>query len=63
MRQGGAINEVNARPDIRMHTLYSEGTPRDIGMAVIDMLFPPGSPSRVPIVAITGPNGKTTTPA
>lgn len=59
--QRGAIVEVNAGPGFRMHTHPTEGHPRHVGRAVIDMLFPPGSPSRVPIVAITGTNGKTTT--
>jgi len=58
---GGAIVEVNAGPGFRMHTHPTEGHPRHVGRAVVDMLFPPGQPSRVPIVAITGTNGKTTT--
>ncbi len=58
---GGAICEVNAAPGFRMHVAPSEGTPRDVAGPVIDMLFPPGTPSRVPIAAITGTNGKTTT--
>ena len=58
---GGAIVEVNAGPGFRMHTHPTEGHPRHVGRAVIDMLFPPGAPSRVPIVAVTGTNGKTTT--
>jgi cyanophycin synthetase len=58
---GGAICEVNAAPGFRMHVAPSEGTPRDAAGPVIDMLFPPGTPSRVPIAAITGTNGKTTT--
>ena len=58
---GGAICEVNAGPGFRMHVAPSEGTPRDVGGAVVDMLFPPGLPTRVPIAAITGTNGKTTT--
>jgi cyanophycin synthetase len=58
---GGAICEVNAGPGFRMHVAPSEGTPRDVGGAVVDMLFPPGVPSRVPIAAVTGTNGKTTT--
>jgi cyanophycin synthetase len=59
--QRGAIVEVNAGPGFRMHTHPTEGHPRHVGRAVIDMLFPPGSASRVPIVAVTGTNGKTTT--
>nr|MBP6310242.1 cyanophycin synthetase [Arenimonas sp.] len=58
---GGGICEVNAAPGFRMHVAPSEGTPRDAAGPVIDMLFPPGAPSRVPITAITGTNGKTTT--
>ncbi len=58
---GGGICEVNAAPGFRMHIAPSEGTPRDAAGPVIDMLFPPGAPSRVPIAAITGTNGKTTT--
>ena len=58
---GGGICEVNAAPGFRMHVAPSEGTPRDVAGPVIDMLFPSGTPSRVPIAAITGTNGKTTT--
>ncbi|HQZ80063.1 MAG TPA: cyanophycin synthetase [Steroidobacteraceae bacterium] len=58
---GGGICEVNAAPGFRMHVAPSEGTSRDAAGPVIDMLFPPGTPSRVPIAAITGTNGKTTT--
>jgi cyanophycin synthetase len=58
---GGAICEVNAAPGFRMHMAPSEGRPRDVGGAVMDMLFPPGTPSRIPIAAVTGTNGKTTT--
>ncbi|MEJ7837569.1 MAG: cyanophycin synthetase [Thermomicrobiales bacterium] len=58
---GGAICEVNAGPGFRMHTNPTEGHPRHVGRAVVDMLFPRTAPSRVPIVAVTGTNGKTTT--
>jgi len=58
---GGGICEVNAAPGFRMHVAPSEGTPRDVAAPVIDMLFPHGTPARVPIAAITGTNGKTTT--
>jgi cyanophycin synthetase len=58
---GGGICEVNAAPGFRMHVAPSEGTPRDVAAPVIDMLFPAGAPARVPIAAITGTNGKTTT--
>jgi cyanophycin synthetase len=58
---GGAIVEINAAPGFRMHTAPTEGTPRDVAGPVIDMLFPNGTPYRIPIAAITGTNGKTTT--
>ncbi|MFO0095101.1 MAG: cyanophycin synthetase family protein, partial [Gemmatimonadaceae bacterium] len=58
---GGGICEVNAAPGFRMHVAPSEGTPRDVAGKVMEMLFPPGTPSRIPIAAITGTNGKTTT--
>ena len=58
---GGIICEVNAAPGFRMHTNPSEGTPRDVAGPVLDMLFPPGKPARIPILAVTGTNGKTTT--
>lgn len=57
----GVIVEVNAAPGLRMHFSPSQGTPRDVGGAIVDMLYPDGTPSRVPIVAVTGTNGKTTT--
>jgi cyanophycin synthetase len=58
---GGAIVEVNAAPGFRMHIAPSEGQARDVSGPVMDMLFPPGTPTRIPIAAITGTNGKTTT--
>ena len=58
---GGAIVEVNAAPGFRMHVAPSEGKPRDVSGAVMDMLFPAGTPARIPIAGITGTNGKTTT--
>src|SRR6516225_6844073 len=58
---GVGICEVNAAPGFRMHVAPSEGTARDVAEPVIDMLFPAGTPARVPIAAITGTNGKTTT--
>ncbi len=58
---GGGICEVNAAPGFRMHVAPSEGQPRDVAGKVMEMLFPPGAPSRIPIAAITGTNGKTTT--
>ena len=57
----GAVLEVNACPGLRMHLSPAEGTPRDVAGAVIDSLYPPGAPSRIPIIAVTGTNGKTTT--
>jgi cyanophycin synthetase len=57
----GGIIEVNAGPGFRMHLQPSQGRPRNVAAPVIDMLFPAGTPSRIPIVAITGTNGKTTT--
>jgi cyanophycin synthetase len=58
---GGGICEVNAAPGFRMHVAPSEGMARDVAAPVIDMLFPAGAMVRVPIAAITGTNGKTTT--
>ncbi len=58
---GGAVLEVNAGPGFRMHLAPAEGLPRNVAGPVIDMLYPPGSQSRIPIVAVTGTNGKTTT--
>ena len=58
---GGGIIEVNAAPGFRMHLAPSEGIGRNVAEHVIDMLFPPGTPARIPIFAITGTNGKTTT--
>ena len=58
---GGGIVEVNAAPGFRMHTHPTEGEAQYVAKPVIDMLFPPGTPSRIPIVAVTGSNGKTTT--
>jgi cyanophycin synthetase len=58
---GGGICEVNAAPGFRMHVAPTEGTPRDVGKLVVDMLFPPGTPASIPIAAVTGTNGKTTT--
>ncbi|MDB4947496.1 MAG: cyanophycin synthetase [Gemmatimonadetes bacterium] len=58
---GGGICEVNAAPGFRMHVAPSEGTPRDVAGPVMDMLFPAGTPRRIPIAAVTGTNGKTTT--
>ncbi|MHB8208710.1 cyanophycin synthetase [Mucilaginibacter sp.] len=58
---GGVVLEVNAAPGFRMHIAPSEGLPRNVAGNVIDMLYPQGKSSRIPIIAITGTNGKTTT--
>lgn len=58
---GGAILEVNAAPGFRMHLAPTDGLPRNVAEPVIDMLFPPGTSFKIPIVAVTGTNGKTTT--
>ena len=58
---GGGIVEVNAAPGFRMHTNPTEGEAQYVAKPVVDMLFPPGTASRIPIVAVTGSNGKTTT--
>jgi cyanophycin synthetase len=58
---GGAILEVNAAPGFRMHIEPTEGLPRNVAEPVIDMLYPPGTSARIPIIAISGTNGKTTT--
>ena len=60
-KSGGAVLEVNAGPGFRMHLQPTSGLPRNVGGHVVDMLFPPGSNSRIPIIAVTGTNGKTTT--
>jgi cyanophycin synthetase len=58
---GGAVVEVNAGPGLRMHLEPSAGTPRPVGDAIVNMLFPDGETGRIPIAAVTGVNGKTTT--
>ena len=58
---GGVILEVNAAPGFRMHVAPSEGLARNVAGNVIDMLYPYGKSSRIPIIAVTGTNGKTTT--
>lgn len=58
---GGAVLEVNAGPGFRMHIAPAEGLPRNVAEPVIDMLYPPGSSARIPIISVTGTNGKTTT--
>jgi cyanophycin synthetase len=58
---GAVVIEVNASPGIRMHTHPDNGTPRDVPGAILDMLYPPGAPVTIPVIAVTGTNGKTTT--
>jgi cyanophycin synthetase len=58
---GAVIIEVNAGPGIRMHTHPTEGTPRNVGAPIVDMLYPPGTKATIPVIAVTGTNGKTTT--
>jgi cyanophycin synthetase len=57
---GGGVIELNAAPGLRMHLYPSEGKPRDVGGAIIEMLYPSGSDGRIPIISVTGTNGKTT---
>lgn len=59
--QGGGIVEVNAAPGLRMHLTPSFGKGRAVGEAIISSMFKPGQTGRIPIVAVTGTNGKTTT--
>jgi len=58
---GGVVLEVNAAPGFRMHLAPANGLPRNVAAPVIDMLYPSGKSCRIPIIAITGTNGKTTT--
>ena len=58
---GGAVLEVNAAPGFRMHVEPSEGLPRNVAEPLVDMLYPKGTNGRIPIIAVTGTNGKTTT--
>ncbi len=58
---GGGIVEVNAAPGFRMHLQPSEGTPRDVARPVLRLLYPRGASARIPILAVTGTNGKSTT--
>ncbi|MFO0824326.1 MAG: cyanophycin synthetase [Gemmataceae bacterium] len=59
--QGAAVVEVNAGPGLRMHLDPSEGKPRPVGEAIVNLLFSPGDEGRIPVAAVTGVNGKTTT--
>lgn len=58
---GGVVLEVNAAPGFRMHLAPAKGLPRNVAAPVIDMLYPAGKSCRIPIIAVTGTNGKTTT--
>ena len=58
---GGAVIEINAGPGLRMHLSPSKGSPRPVGRAIVEMMFPEMQTGRIPIVAVTGVNGKTTT--
>jgi cyanophycin synthetase len=64
-RPGGgtavAVLELNACPGLRMHLAPVEGRPRDVAAAIVDTLYPPGTQARIPVIAVTGTNGKTTT--
>jgi cyanophycin synthetase len=59
-RKGGGVIEVNAAPGLRMHLFPNEGEPRDVGARIVEMLYPDGRPSRIPVISVTGTNGKTT---
>jgi len=56
----GGVIELNASPGLRMHLYPSGGEPRDAGGAIVDLLYPDNAPARVPLISITGTNGKTT---
>ncbi|MGH3406877.1 MAG: Mur ligase family protein, partial [Streptosporangiaceae bacterium] len=56
-----AVLELNACPGLRMHLAPAEGRPRDVAAAIVETLYPPGTPARIPVIAVTGTNGKTTT--
>jgi len=57
----GGVVEVNAAPGFRMHLKPYKGTSRNVAEPIVDMLFPPGTEGTIPIIAVTGTNGKTTT--
>lgn len=59
--QSGVIVEVNASPGLRMHLHASSGTPQPVGQAILATMFPEGQNGRIPVIAVTGTNGKTTT--
>ena len=56
-----AVLELNACPGLRMHLAPAEGRPRDVAAALVDVLYPPGVPARIPVLSVTGTNGKTST--
>ena len=58
---GLAVLELNACPGLRMHLAPAQGQPRDVAGAIVDTLYPPGTQARIPVIAVTGTNGKTTT--
>lgn len=58
--KNGGILELNAGPGLRMHCFPSEGKPRDVGGAIVEMIYPKGENGRIPIISVTGTNGKTT---
>jgi cyanophycin synthetase len=60
-KEKGGIIELNAAPGLRMHAFPTAGSPRDVGGAIVEMLYPEGKSARIPIISITGTNGKTTT--
>jgi cyanophycin synthetase len=60
-RQAAAVIEINACPGLRMHLVPAEGTGRAVAEAIVDRLYPPGAMSRIPVISVTGTNGKTTT--
>jgi cyanophycin synthetase len=60
LQRGNGFIEANAAPGLRMHTAPTEGQPRDVGGAIVDMLYPHDAQARIPIISITGTNGKTT---
>lgn len=59
--EAGGVIELNACPGLRMHLAPTEGTARDVASMIVDSLYPPGAPTRIPVISVTGTNGKTTT--
>jgi cyanophycin synthetase len=60
LAKGGGVIEINAAPGLRMHCYPGEGSPRDVGSEIVEALYPEGSRARIPIISVTGTNGKTT---